>query len=146
MQSLDITPPMIALKQGKRGIMVSTVRRVDDFARGLLAVTATGPRRGDVVIDSSLRQFRVASSKKATGSILDRLRSIVSPKPIRYDVIFDAPEAISLAEVKSAVAAALTSSNSVREYWNETTISVDHRLKMVAEAESFSSLCKALRH
>jgi hypothetical protein len=145
MQSLQVRPPIIMLRHGKRGVMVSTSRKSDDYAKGLLAITASGPRPGDVVIDSTLRRFQVASSSNAAG-VLDRLRSIVSPRPIHYAVIFEAPEAISLAEVKSSIVAAMNSSSTVQEYWNETSITLEERLSAVANARSFSDLCDALRH
>lgn len=141
-----IQPPLIAFRNGRLGVMVTVVRSLENFTKGLLAGRTNGPRLGDAVIDSSLRRFRVAASTAVGVSVLGVVRSLVSPRPVRFEVSFEPPESVSLDDAKKAVTEAMTSSRSVREYWEETSIGVDERLRKVASADSFDALCRALRH
>lgn len=126
--------------------MVVTIRSLDKFTMGLLAGVPSGPKPGDAVIDSSLRRFRVAASSAVGVTLLSVIRSLVSPSMVRFELSFDPPKSVSLDEAKTAVAEAMTSSQSVREYWDETSTSVDERLRKVAAADSFDALCRALHH
>ena len=137
--------PFIAFTHGRRGVMSTARQSLEDFSKSLLAVRFAGPKVGDFVIDAHLQKHVVSAVHAPAVSWLSRLRSLFSPKVITINVAFSDPCLVSLDEAKEAVEAALKSSKSVSEYWEESRVPLDKRLRSVVSASSFAALWRALK-
>jgi hypothetical protein len=140
-----LNTPLIAFVHGRRGVMSTARQSLEDFSKSLLAVTFAGPKVGDFVIDAQLQKHVVSAVHPPSVSWFSRFRSLFSPQVVTTNVAFSDPCPVSFEEAKAAVEAALKSSKSVSEYWEESRVPIDKRLRNVVSASSFAALWRALK-
>ena len=125
---------------------MSAYRSVKEFSKGLVAVRVLGPAPGDFFVDRALNKSVVSDAHAIGVNLTARLRSIASPKHVEFDLQFSSPQKVSIDELKLLITAAVTSSKSTAEYWEESSTGVESLLAKIKQATTFDQLSRLLRH